>query len=321
MDRTERFQRILTLLRQRKSVTRALFLEELEVSLATFKRDLEYLRDRLGAPITYDRERGGYRLDESAGRFDLPGAWFSAAEAHALLTVEHLLASLQPGLLDAFLDPLRERVAALLGRGDHSVDEVRRRIRVLHMQGRAVEPVHFQAIADALLARKRLRITHYSRFRNEETRREISPQRLVHYRDSWYLDSYCHLRDTLRSFAVDSLRQVEPLDRPSRDIEETELDAFFTRGYGIFAGEPVGQAVLRFTPERARWVIAEQWHPEQESQFDPEGYLVLSFPYSDERELVMDILRHGAEVEVLEPPDLRESVRQHLNRMDKIYAG
>lgn len=60
MNRTERFYRIDQLLRERRVVSLGNFLTELEVSRATFKRDIEYLRDRLHAPIVWDREAGGY---------------------------------------------------------------------------------------------------------------------------------------------------------------------------------------------------------------------------------------------------------------------
>jgi predicted DNA-binding transcriptional regulator YafY len=81
-------------------------------------------------------------------------------------------------------------------------------------------------------------------------------------------------------------------------------------GYGIFGGKPKGWATLRFTPERARWVRGEQWHPQQEARDEPDGSYVLAVPYSDDRELIGDILRYGADVQVmLEPPPPRLSNR------------
>ncbi|ROR32697.1 helix-turn-helix transcriptional regulator [Inmirania thermothiophila] len=312
MDRTERFQRMVALLKARRVVSRGEFLEALEVSLATFKRDLEYLRERLGAPIVYDREAGGYRLDEAEGCWELPGAWFTASEAHALLTVEVLLEGLEPGLLGPRIAALRERVRAMLGADEREAEAVRRRVRVLGVQARGPDPEHFRAVADALLARRRLWIRHYSRVRDEETEREVSPQRLVHYRNTWYLDAWCHLRGDLRSFALEAIRAVRVLEEAAEEVAEERLDAHFAEGYGIFAGPAKAVAHLRFTPERARWVAAERWHPRQRGWFDEAGCYHLELPYSDERELVMDVLRHGAEVEVLAPRALRARVAAEL---------
>jgi predicted DNA-binding transcriptional regulator YafY len=83
-------------------------------------------------------------------------------------------------------------------------------------------------------------------------------------------------------------------------------------GYGIFAGQKVQWAELRFSPERSRWVAAETWHPKQSGRFQADGSWVLRLPYADPRELVMDILRHVPEVEVLGPARLRQAVEVKL---------
>src|SRR4029077_4219262 len=114
MDRTERFYRIQQLLHQHRCVPVERFLRELEISLATFKRDLEYMRSRLNIPILWDREIGGYRYDNGAGGQELPGLWFSDPEIYALLTMQRLLESLEPGLLVPHVAPLLERLKAAI---------------------------------------------------------------------------------------------------------------------------------------------------------------------------------------------------------------
>lgn len=323
MDRTERFYRIDQLLNERKIVAFDTFIEKLEVSRATVKRDLEYMRNRLNAPIVWDRDAGGYRFDQpqrGAAQYELPGLWFTAEEVHALLTMQHLLMNLDTGgLLGPHIQPLLSRLTALLGTADASSEEVRKRIRILGMARRRVALDHFAVIGSALLRRKRVMISHYVRARDQAIEREVSPQRLVHYRDNWYLDAWCHLRGDLRSFAVDAIRRAEILEQPARNMPEKTLDGALGAGYGIFSGKRIGWARLRFTPERARWVAAEQWHPRQKSRYDRQGYYVLEIPYSDSRELVMDILRHGAAVEVLAPQTLRNEVAAELREAAQRY--
>jgi predicted DNA-binding transcriptional regulator YafY len=107
---------------------------------------------------------------------------------------------------------------------------------------------------------------------------------------------------------VDGIRQAAVLDQPAKEIAEAKLDEALVAGYGIFSGKATAWAKLRFTPERARWIAAEDWHPKQRAHFQDDGAYVLEFPYSDDRELIGDILRHGAEVEVLAPAALRKKV-------------
>ena len=311
MERTERFYKIQALLRQRRFVRTQDFLDELEVSRATFKRDLEYLRDRFHAPIIYDADHEAYRFDdkvEDSAVWQLPGLWFSADELVALLTMDRLLADLEPGVLSEAIGPFRRRVKELLASGDHSARDIERRIRVLAMGARAIEPAQFRTIATALLSRRRLKIRHNRRQDGEVLEREISPQRLVHYRDNWYVDAFCHKRQALRTFAVDAIEHAVVTDKAAKDVTEESLDRHFASGYGIFAGADTQQAVLVFNATRARWVSRETWHPQQEGLLQLDGTYLLKFPYSREPELVMDILKYGADVEVLAPESLRTAV-------------
>ena len=317
----ERLYRIDRLLKERKSISFEALREALDVSRATLKRDIADMRDRFNAPIEFDRELGGYRLGEPrvGPRYQLPGLWFNASEIHALLTALQLLGNLQPGLLEARVAPLAERLRAILGSGDHSWQEVEKRIRILQPGRRESKAEHFGTVAAALLKRQRLRIRHYNRERNVESERDVSPQRLVHYRDNWYLDAYCHLRQDLRSFSVDAIREASLLEVKAREVAKAELDEYLKSGYGIFAGRAVEWASLKFTSQAARWVASQSWHSSQRTRFEKDGSYVLEVPYADDRELVMEILKFGPEVEVLGPEALRATVKAQLEAARQAY--
>jgi predicted DNA-binding transcriptional regulator YafY len=323
---------MLGLIRQKGSVTRREFIEQIEVSPATFKRDLEYLRSRLNVPIDWDRERNGYRIDPEAlakGLAELPGLWFSAEEAHALLTMYQLLSRLEPGLLESQVAPLRERLEKLIATRDARSgatarlgarsSDVLKRVRVIAMGGRGVPARYFSVMARALLERRQLRIHYYNRERDQATERDVSPQRLTHYRDNWYLDAWCHLRKGLRSFAVDAVKDAHILEARAREVPDQDLDRELASSYGIFGGAPTATAQLRFSAARARWVSRESWHPDQKSSWDGQGRFLLEIPYHDDRELLMDILRHGPDVEVLTPESLRRRHREQLEQALQQY--
>jgi predicted DNA-binding transcriptional regulator YafY len=331
MERTERFYKIDQLLRRRRATSLAVLQRELEVSRATIKRDLQYLRSRMHAPIEWDRQSGGYRFaprgtpgQQSASR-ELPGLWFSSSEIQALLTMQQLLIGLDPaGVLATHIAPLRERLNTLLaesGPSQAEAAELRRRVRIIGLAQRNVQPKHFQRVGAALLQRKRLQITYQARGTGAATQREVSPLRLVHYRDNWYLDAWCHLRRALRNFAVDAIQQATLLNLPAKDVSDARLDALFGPSYGIFSGAKVRWATLRFSPHAARWVAAETWHPQQQGHWDALGCWVLELPYADPRELVKDILRHVPDVEVLAPPALQVEVHRRLVQALKQWQG
>lgn len=321
MDRLQRIYKLHQVVTSRRlPVPHHVLQEKLECSRATVTRIIEEMRLHFNAPLKYDRELNGYFYDTKDSEiFELPGVWFNASELYALLTTQQLLEQTQPGLLDNHLKPIKARVEKILTSAQLGSGEIAKRVRILRMAGRDASSEHFQTVAGALLQRKRLNIRYHSRGDDTETRREISPQRLTHYRDNWYLDAWCHQRNGLRSFAVDRLRDAKLLDQAAQDIAEEKLNAHFTSSYGIFAGTPEHTAVLRFTPERARWVAEEQWHPQQQGLTLDDGSYELRIPYADPRELVMDILKHGAEVEVIEPEELRRKVLELLRQAAAKY--
>ena len=322
MGDLERLHRIKYMIQARKCVPIQDFLQELEISKATFKRDLEYLRDRMNASIVFDRAEGGYRFDKpNAGeKVELPGLWFSEKEATALALMQHLLANLdQSGLIGPHIDPLMEIIDGILGQSEVSAKELRKRIKVFGMSARKNSLENFEEVGNALLKRQRLQIEYYSKGKDETTNREVSPQRLIFYRDNWYLDAYCHMRNGLRSFALDGIKESQQLNKKAQEVSERELNENFSESYGIFSGKATQKAKLRFTPERARWVSGETWHGQQVSSYDKDGHYILEFDYNQDPELVMEILKHGSGVEVIAPPALKNRVKAELARTIEKY--
>lgn len=318
MDRFRRYYRLHQILSSRRlPVSRVVLERELGgCSSATVKRIIEELRN-YGAPIEYIRDRNGYCYTSGAA-FELPGIWFSPSEIEALFVAGHLLERAEPGLLAETLAPLKQKLQKILAQEHLGHGELARRVRILRIGGRGTGKF-FDTVADALSRRGRLHIEYRARSSNETTWRVISPQRLVHYRDNWYLDAWCHLRKGLRSFSLECICSAQLLERSARDIPERTLDAHFTATYGIFAGVQRHIAVLRFTAERARWVAEEQWHPNQKGSFLGDGSYELKVPYGDPRELIGDILRHGPQVEVMEPAQLRLEVVAQLAAAARRY--
>jgi len=329
MDRFDRIYDLHKILSAaRYPVSRRRLEEELECSRATVKRIIESMRLYLNAPIVYDRNLNGYYYDRKGDRtgteqredvmYELPGVWFNASELHALLTVQQLLADVQPGLFEQQLAPLQERIGELLKVQHAGSAELAQRVRILHMAARPAGEA-FQPIASATARRRRLRLAYYNRGQDAETEREVSPQRLVYYRDNWYLDAWCHLREGLRTFALDAVRTVQVLDKKAKEVPKRQLDEHYSSAYGIFSGKAEHMAVLSFTAQRARWVSQERWHPDQQGEWHEDGRYELRVPYHDARELVMDILRHGPEVEVMAPAALRDFVKRQLNEAAALY--
>jgi predicted DNA-binding transcriptional regulator YafY len=320
----ERFVKIVRLARRKNGVTMGDLEAELGVSTASIKRDIDYLKDRLHCPIQWDSRKRAHVLrdDPATGeRFELPGLWFDASELFAMLMMLHLVEGVQPGLLEEHVAPMKERLRSMLAAGGKSAKQIERKVKLIHFAPRRVEPKHFKVLATALLEGKRLQLRYLRRDKKETTERVISPLQLVHYRENWVLDAWCHLRNELRSFAPEAIEDVRVLPEPAVDVSKEDMREHFQSGYGIFAGKATNRAILKFTPERAQWISLETWHPDQTDRRLEDGSYILEVPYSNDQELLMDVLRYGPDVEVLDPPELRQRMHALLCAAASQYAG
>ena len=314
MAKTDRIYKIELLIRHRGQVSFAQLLETLEVSPATLKRDLDYLRGQLGAPIEYDRDSNSYRFAAGVSgtgsdrRHELPGLWFSEPELYSLLMARQLFSGLGA---DGLLRP----------GGETDAKALMKRVKIISALRRPVPPDCFERMGEALMRRRRLQMRYLTRARGEVGDREVSPQRLVHYKNTWYLDAWCHSRERLLRFALDAVQETRVLETRAKDVAMRQVQAEMDGGYGIYAGGTRQLATLLFSAQAAPWISREEWHPEQQGRFLADGSWQLELPYVDETELVMDLLRQGEQVQVIAPQSLREAVQRRLAAALAVYAA
>ncbi len=310
MANFDRMQQLHQLLKaRRRPVPLATLAERMECSERTVSRYLDDLRSKLNAPIEYDRTANGWCYVES-DNFELPGLWMTSEEMQSLTLLLHVLENFGNGLLNQELVTVKRQVQQLLSARGIDLGTFTDRIRVLPLANRYVAGDVFQQVGEALLQRRQV-VLRYRSFDNKATTRRLCPQTLVYYRENWYLDAYCHLREALRTFSLARIEGIESVDGTARSIPRDELNQHFADSYGIFAGSARHTARLRFAPEIAREIAQQQWHPAQSGEWDGDEY-VLSIPYSDDRELIGDILRHMPHVSVEAPAALRSTVVRRL---------
>lgn len=319
-----KFDRILTLYRiltaRRTPIAIDTLADRLECSAPTVKRTVAKLRDELGAPIKTIRGRGYLLSDDSIeGPFELPGLWFNDSELYGLLMTNQFLSQIEPGLFKDDIEPLKRRIVDMLGQRHAGGTELIDRVRIAPSASRHIDRQRFRQCCSALLERTRMDIHYHARGNDRQSRRTVSPQRLTHYRDNWYLDAWCHQRKGLRRFALERIERIQVRKDPAKNVDHEELRQH-DAAYGIFSGTATNTAVVRFSAKRARWVAEETWHPDQTGHWLEDGRYELSIPYDDPTELTMDLLRFGPEAEVIDPPDLRDALCERLRQSLELYS-
>jgi len=116
-------------------------------------------------------------------------------------------------VLARHLQPLLDKLHGMLGASEGEARELMQRVKIMSAARRPVIGRHFELIGGALMQRRRVQMRYWVRSRREETERSVSPQRLVHWRNTWYLDAWCHTSDALRRFALDAVRDATLLEQ------------------------------------------------------------------------------------------------------------
>lgn len=318
MDGFDRIYDLHRILKGRKTaISTEDICAKMECSRATFNRVKKHMVDFLGAPIEYDRGLRGYRYAaEDHNNFELPGLWFSQQELFALLLVRDLVHSLGVGILKNEVAPVEKRINVLLANAGIDQPDFKQHFRLLGVATRKVEKDIFTAVTDAIVRQESLFIVYEKLNLSQVSKRDISPQRLINYRNNWYLDAWCHKQQDYRTFALEGIMEVKASKLGYVAVNADKLDQYYQASYGIYAGNTIEQATICFAPSVARRVSKEEWHPQQITQWNDDGSYSLSLPFnaSQPQELIMDVIKYFDQAQIIEPAWLRERAKETLHK-------
>lgn len=294
-------------------------MEKMECGRHTLYRIVAMLRANFDMPVAFDQEKKVWRLEDDSKKFKFPYIWFNSRDVLVLLALLETYREFPFGIISEEIEPFKDKLKGVISSEKGEMGELLRKIKIIPIGYRKVPRESLTLICQALALNRKAEISYRDRQKEEFSVREVSPIQLVRYRDNWYLDAFCHKRGELRTFSLDRISDARILEEKARKVQRKEAEEYFAESYGIFGGKAKEKAVLQFSPEIAKWVSSEMWHPKQEASYARNGSYILKFPFSDERELVLDIMRYGDSVEVISPESLRKTVRKKLQRALEKY--
>lgn len=293
--------------------------ESFEVSEKQAQRDIEFIRDRLGAPLVYNSPEKGYIYEDP--HFELPPVWLKEEELFALCLALRFTAVMPDRRLKDSLDKAFEKFLAFrFINPPPGLDEVRKKVSVKNVVYSKVDENIFHPVLYALFQEETLKINYYSPHKNESTERVIRPLHLFCYLGNWHLIAFCGLKKELRDFALSRVRTIEKVV-PELPLPENlpPIKEYLDRNFGVMSGKESIEVCLRFSPKVANWVSEQVWHNDQKVYYTSDGSLCLQFPVANFKEVRREILKYGAGVEILAPLELREEVKKEIGKMKKIY--
>lgn len=314
----ERKEALLRQLQKRKLPLKLLNLaNQFGCSVKTVRRDIDELVMERSAP--WFILNGEVYLDQvRQTQIELEGYWFTSEELFSLLALYSIVDELAEGLLAEHFIEIKQRILKLLGPIEQGQALIQN-LKIIPIAQPYIKSSTLNNITATISQQQRLVLEFWNRHTNQITKREVSPYQLVRYRDRWFLDGYCHQKNALRSFSLEAIVELSPLPQKILSPDFESLNRYFQSSYGIFSGQADKLAILNFSAYQARWVKDQQWHPKQITKWLEDGRYQLTLPYKEDLELIQDVLKYGAEVEVISPPELREKVRDKLKATLKIY--
>ena len=293
--------------------------EHFEIAPKTAQRSIDHFRDRLLAPLEYESSKKGYYYTDPT--FQLPVIRISEEELLALLISRKLITEASAGSLADELGSVSKRLSSLLsanlpGRA-HPEDAFSFRWKNIS----PTDPQTFKIVTSALLQGKLLSLCYYSPTATSCSMRTVEPHHMVNYMGNWHLIAFCHLRNEWRDFVLGRMTLCTVEGTAFQIREKEEWEPYLQNTFGIFQNRNSFNVVLRFTPDRSRWIKGEIWHDGQTEELLEDGSLVRTIPASHEAEIMMEILKHGSHAEVLEPEWLREKVIKEMKDAVKKYQG
>jgi predicted DNA-binding transcriptional regulator YafY len=291
-----------------------------EISVKQAQRDIEFMRDRLCAPLIYHSVHRGYTLEDNG--YELPPIWFKEDELLALCLALRLASTLPDISLKKSLYKLLEKFLSYRFLDSApSIDDLREKVSVKNIAYYRVDEAIFHKVLHALFNEAPIEITYYTPHKHELTERMIKPLHLFCYMGSWHLIAFCTLKSDLRDFALSRIKTIKA--GPKSFVLPENLPRirdYIRKNFGLLSGGESIEVCLKFTPEISSWISEQVWFSGQEVSADKDGSLCLRFPVADFGEIKREILKYGSSVEVLAPEELRAEIRSEIKRMGKVYG-
>lgn len=291
--------------------------EKYECCDKTAQRAIDYMRDRLHAPLKYDSVQHGYHYTDNS--FELPSLQVSQEELLAILLAQNILSSSAGGSISALINRFGKRLFVKMG--DLGLDEkwLEEAFSATWNEYAPAEGQVFQRVTKALLESRVLEFSYTSPREKQPTVRSVEPHHLQHYMGSWTMIGFCRLRNGWRRFMLSRMTELVPTNEMFKPRPKSEWADQVGGGFGIFQGSKLIPVTLRFNPFRAAWIKEQVWHPKQTIKVRPDGRLDLTFPVCEFHEVKMKILQFGGDVEVLEPFELRYEISEEIEKMKNVY--
>lgn len=293
--------------------------KDLEVSRRVIFVDREFMLTRLGAPIEFDRERGGwYYTDET---WVLPGIIVTEGELLAFFLSVEVAKRYLGTVLEETLRTAVEKLSKNV-KGSITVDLETLRSHY-SFSAPTLLAANEQALLDlhhAIAGSKQVWMRYYTASRDEHTERTVHPYHLSNIRGDWYLIAFDELRKEFRNFLVGRIEEWKILNGKFKRNPNFSIVTHMGSAFQAERGGESVDVVIHFAPQAARYIREKHWHASQQIENLDDGGLVLKFQTGGLGEVKRWVLQYGGDAEVISPEQLREECKKEIKAMMLRYS-
>ncbi len=295
--------------------------ERFEMTLRTAYRDVEYCREQLNLPISYDPRQGGYYYSEPNAPLP-PALTMTEGELVAIYLAQRVLEQYEGTEFGARLAHAFTKLSSLLtDTVTIDLDSLRDGFSFHIGPPGRLEVEIFAKASRAVRERRPLLMEYLTQSRGEVTRRVVDPYHLHNHAGAWYLIGYDHRTHSVRTFHLSRVRKASLQSKPFARPPGFDVKAYLRESFGMMRGAQIERVSIRFAPDQARYVAERTWHPTERRQWAADGSLTLHFELSGLPGVKRWVLSYGASAEVLAPASLRQEVAEEARRLGRLYRG
>lgn len=293
---------------------------ELEVTTKTIYRDVEFMRDRLGLPIEFDKLRNGYYYTEEVGAF--PTFQITEGELFALIVAEKALQQYRGTSFEKpLLSAIRKMEQALPDTISLNLADVEQTISFRTTAEPVLDLAVFDTLAKATAARRQLALDYRKPGQRAPDRRVVDPYHLANINGEWFLFAYDHGRKDVRTFAPARILSAKETGRSFPRPQKFSLEKRLRDSFGVHSAEGEFDVCIRFDASVADYIREKRWHASQKSTDLPDGGLELRMKLSSLAEVERWVLAWAGRAVAVAPRELVDAVRAGAAKLAERHGG
>lgn len=280
--------------------------DEFELSSRTIARDIEALKDFLGADIRHDHKKNGYYYGTD-NKFKPPALEITEGELLGLFLSEKFLPYLEGPLKESLLTVI-ERIKIMSPKKvKASAEYLANMWSVDTGIVQKIDKNIFMAVSNAMVEGKSIEIKYHSSYKKRDSKRIINPYHIRYIKSAWYVIAYCNNNKRIQTFSMSGFKSVNNIGKSFKRKKDFNINEQLDDAWGVISDRPE-KVVVQFDKSVSSWVAEKNWHKSQKIKNLANGDIELYFNVAVNNEIIGWILGFGDKVKVIVPKKLRQQI-------------